>query len=149
MQDGHCPSILVFRAALACYQKCPESGKLQFLIISLSTHLLAGWDSDGGLEEVVVLAPQVALQGHLGVRVKVGVGDARPRYAGHEAGLRLPRQVGPLLGRDKVDVVRGVEPRTMFYKSYQVVQNLELDYLIPTGIKLKTKNEPLSFTITV
>ena len=150
MQDGHCPSILVFRAALACYQKCPESGKLQFLIISHSTHLLAGWDSDGGLEEVVVLAPQVALQGHLGVRVKVGVGDARPRDAGHEAGLRLPRQVGPLLNREEVDVVRGVEPRTMSSESsYQVVQNLELDYLIPPGIKLKTKNEPLSFTITV
>ena len=85
----------------------------------------------------------MALQGHLGVGVKVGVGDARPRDAGHEAGLGLPRQVGPLLHRDEVDVVRRVEPRTMSSKSsYQVVQNLELDYLIPLGIKLKTKNEP-------
>ena len=92
----------------------------------------------------------MALQGHLGVGVKVGVGDAGPRDAGHEAGLGLPRQVGPLLHCDEVDVVRGVEPRTMSSKSsYQVVQNLELDYLIPLGIKLKTKNEPLSFTITV
>ena len=91
----------------------------------------------------------MTLESHLGVGVKVGVGDARPRDAGHEAGLRLPRKVGPLLRRDEVNMVRGIEPRTMFYKSYQVVQNLELDYLIPQGIKLKTKNEPLSFTITV
>ena len=91
----------------------------------------------------------MTLESHLGVGVKVGVGDARPRDTGHEAGFRFPRKVGPLLRRDEVDMVRGIEPRTMFYKSYQVVQNLELDYLIPTGIELKTKNEPLSFTITV
>ena len=91
----------------------------------------------------------MALQGHLGVGVKVGVSDASPRDAGHEAGLGLPRQVGPLLHREEVDVVRGVEPRTMSSESsYQVVQNLELDYLIPPGIKLKTKNEPPSLTIT-
>ena len=68
-------------------------------------HLLAGWDSDGGLEDVVVLSPQVALQRHLGVSVEVGVCDARPGDAGHEAGLCLSRQIGPLLNRDKVDVV--------------------------------------------
>ena len=72
--------------------------------------LLAGWECDGILHQVVVVPAQAALQRHLGVRVEVGVSVARARDPRHVASLGLAGQVGLLLHRHEVHVARGVEP---------------------------------------
>ena len=73
-------------------------------------YLLAGGERDGVLHQVVVVPAQAALQRHLGVRVEVGVSDARARDPRHVASLGLAGQVGLLLHRHEVHVARGVEP---------------------------------------
>ena len=79
-------------------------------ITVLQLYLLAGGDDGGGLQEVVVLALQVALERHLGVGVEVGVSDAGPGDSRHKTRLGLAGQVGFLLDCGEIHVAGGVEP---------------------------------------